>query len=363
MPAIAQLLKNWLTASKSVRPLTVVLGNESGDLDSVVGSICLAYVLNSCPSLGFGLAVPALNFDSRDLCLRMDVHNFLRSHGVEGEELLTADPDCQSLPNFIDVAKPDVNLFLFDHNKLVDVHKTCADRVVGILDHHKNEELYKSTTSMRIIKEVGSASTLIGSLCREHNVSFPFPALLGAPIVIDCENFDLTRNRATEEDILIYKWLEESMNPKVNATELFKQLKEWRTNIFSLSVEENLRRDYKCYVGERYLIGRSSIPCSRQKFLQHYPEFGPLCLKFLTAKKVEVLFLAFAGTDNGTHQRDLIIIGCEPTIEGFLAFASNNSLFLEVEKNSIDRFMCVSFSLTDTTMSRKKLAPLIRSTL
>eukprot|EP00796_Vickermania_ingenoplastis_P010757 gene10756-7485_t len=352
--------------ASSQRPLTVVLGNESGDLDSVVGSICLAFALNNHPSLNFKPAVPALNFDLKDLPLRTDVHKFLQSFNISTDLLLTADHSCANTDSFVNVEDDDVRLVLFDHNLLTEPHKQCSTKVVGIVDHHKNEQQYLDTTrDLRLIKEIGSASTLVAGLCRNNNIPMPFASFLAAPIIIDCENFDLSRNRATPEDIEVFAWLESQMTSQRSTTELFTQLKAWRADIFCLSVEENLRRDFKLYGGKGSdPIGFSSIPCSRATFLNRYPGVVmEACISFLKARGLEALFLTFAGTDNGGHQRDLVALGKPSTLEHFIEMSSSSSLFQLVDETTVEGFRCVSYSLTDTTMSRKKLAPLIRSAL
>lgn len=366
MSAIAQFLKLSRDAARKTRPLTVVLGNEGGDLDSVVGSICLSFILNNNPKFDFGTTVPSLNFDPRDLPLRTDVHKFLQLHNVPYDLLLTSDPACRESDSFIDLTDKNVKIILFDHNLLTASHKGCENQVVGIVDHHKNENQYlDSTRSLRMIKEIGSASTLVAGICREHNIPFPFTSFIAGPIVIDCENFDLSRNRATPEDIEIFEWLKQSIDSSIDFSALYKQLKEWRANIFCLSVEENLRRDYKFYDGKKFQVGFSSIPCSRVTFIKHYSSYADEAIQFMHNRNIRVLFLTFAGTDNGEHQRDLVIMGTKDDIGDFVQLASGNSvLFKKVaEETEAEGILCISYSITDTTMSRKKLVPMVRSTL
>lgn len=365
MSTISQFLRMCRDAARTTRPLTVVLGNEGGDLDSVVGSICLSFILNNNPNFDFGTTVPSLNFDPRDLPLRTDVHKFLQLHDVPYELLLTSDPTCKGSDSFIDLSKENINIVLFDHNLLTSSHKGCEEQVVGIVDHHKNENKYLNTTgALRIIKEIGSASTLVGRICQNQNIPFPFASFLAGPIVIDCENFDLSRNRATPEDIEVFQWLKKNIDPSIDFSSLYKQLKEWRANIFCLSVEENLRRDYKFYEGKKFQVGFSSIPCSRATFIKHYPSYANDALPFMRKRSIRVLFLTFAGTDNGEHQRDLVIMGNKEDIGDFIQLAAGNSvLFKKVTEETVEGVLSISYSITDTTMSRKKLVPMVRSTL
>lgn len=371
--SLPHILSKWKALASGVHPssrFTVVLGNESGDLDSVVGAICLAWVLNEHPTLDMKPAVPALNFDPRDLPLRVDVHRFLEKHGVPAECLLTADPKARSsIPadSFVDISREEVSVVLFDHNVLLDCHSSCGSRVVGVVDHHKNEQQYLETTSrLRIIKEVGSASTLVARMCEESGMRFPFPTFLAGPIVIDCENFDPSRRRATPDDVATYEWLKTqciSGSELPDPTALFTQLKAWRTEIFSLSVQENLRKDYKSFSGKSLFVGVSSIPCSRVRFVEHYPEYTKPVLEFIRQRQVRAFFITFAGTDNGGHQRDVIAVGTPQDIQPFLDMAQSDNLFNKVEEHSAEGFLFTSYSISDTTLSRKKLAPLLRSIL
>lgn len=362
MKSIASFLKMSQEAAKIAQPLTVVLGNESGDLDSVIGSISLAYVLNT--SFKFGTTVPVLNFDPQDLPLRSDVNKFLSLYGITKNMLLTAEKSCRDNESFVDIANEEIQIILFDHNRMSSCFTGCERKVVGVVDHHKNENLYLETTqSLRIIKPTGSASTHVVKLCLDHNIDFPFPSFLAAPIVIDCENFDFSRNRATEEDVYAFKWLERKAVPQLNPLDLYQKLKQWRADIFDLSVEENLRRDYKFSECKSFQIGVSSIPCSRVKFIEHYPSYIEPCLHFMDNRNIKGLFLTFAGTDGGKHQRDLMIIGKRSNIEGFLTVAASDPVFVKVDETLVDHYSILSYSITDTTISRKKLMPLIISTL
>ena len=64
--------------------LKVVMGNESGDLDSVVSSLVYAYLLAS-----HGLPVaPVHNFLTRDLPLKTEVTYYLKQNKIPLDALL-----------------------------------------------------------------------------------------------------------------------------------------------------------------------------------------------------------------------------------------------------------------------------------
>jgi inorganic pyrophosphatase/exopolyphosphatase len=102
-------LKQFLQESKTVFSLAV-LGNTSADLDSVVGSITLAYYLHKVRySQHKHLAVtPVINSLRDDLPLRLEVAKALSDEGLEFEDLLV----------FSDIDWTDKQIVLFDHNSM-----------------------------------------------------------------------------------------------------------------------------------------------------------------------------------------------------------------------------------------------------
>lgn len=364
MNSLSSLLLSWREVALSTRPLTAVLGNESGDLDSVIGSICLAFFLNQQPKFSFPPAVPVLNFDPKEIRLRTDVDKFLQIHDISHELFLTADKSCSNSTSFLDISEIDIKLVLFDHNRLITSHSDNGDRVVGIVDHHKDENLYLNTTgSLRIIKEIGSASSIVAGLCRDSGIQFPFSSFLSAPIIVDCEDFDFSRNKTTQEDIEVFQWLQTLNKPTIDSAKFYSELKSWRNDIFCLSAKENLKRDYKSLTGKKFEVGFSSIPCSPSKFELHYPSFRVDCIEFMTERKIEILFLTFASSHNGQHRRDLIVFGEKEKLNPLLETTTNNPIYEKVKETTMNKYTCISYSITDTTLSRKKLLPMVRSIL
>jgi len=72
------------------RPVTVVVGNESCDLDSAVSAIVLAYFLQS-PGEKEKIIVPVLNVSSEDLPLKTDVTKVLLTLGIQAFDIPRLD--------------------------------------------------------------------------------------------------------------------------------------------------------------------------------------------------------------------------------------------------------------------------------
>lgn len=60
--------------------LVVVMGNEGGDMDSIIGSIYLAMLFNTQKWSKFGPAIPILNFPAGEMPLRNDVVHLLNNN-------------------------------------------------------------------------------------------------------------------------------------------------------------------------------------------------------------------------------------------------------------------------------------------
>ena len=76
-------IKSSIATATASGPFNVVLGNESGDLDSVVCSATLAFHLTAATGVTH---VPLMAFDRRDLGRRacfcmLDGYNFPKCHG------------------------------------------------------------------------------------------------------------------------------------------------------------------------------------------------------------------------------------------------------------------------------------------
>lgn len=64
-------------ATEQVSKITVIMGNEGGDMDSVIGSLYLAMFFDKCEVFKVKDAVPVINFPRDDLRLRNDVYMLL----------------------------------------------------------------------------------------------------------------------------------------------------------------------------------------------------------------------------------------------------------------------------------------------
>ncbi|RKO99633.1 hypothetical protein CXG81DRAFT_27613 [Caulochytrium protostelioides] len=163
-------------ASPAGPPCTLVLGNESADLDSIVASLAYAALLDpgfagagedadtgtaapDAPS-----AVPVVLVPRSEFRLRTHVAwAFARVFGsadaadaVVTPLLFTDDIDWARMP-------PHYRIVLVDHNRLGLSWQTLSPRVIGILDHHQDLGCHRDAPLRRITTACGSCSSLVAA--------------------------------------------------------------------------------------------------------------------------------------------------------------------------------------------------------
>jgi exopolyphosphatase len=363
--------------TNKVQPLTVVQGNEGGDMDSIVGSIYFAFLLEQSSHWQIDNPVPAVNFPLEDLVLRRDVVNLFKEAGLDTSLLMSVQKS-QVPDRFIDLSSLDANLFLYDHNRLISSQGAFDSKVIGILDHHADEKKHMDLKARRrIIRTVGSACTLVAESFQICEKDVPCPALLDAPIILDTVNFDPAQKKVTPEDMAMHQWLSRKIDDdSYDSSAVYAKLAHWKNDVLCLTVAENLRRDYKRFdfpssIKKGVIVtGTSSVPCSCQEFEKHYSvnEIVAETVKYIHHRELDVVVFAFAGKVEGQHTRDVAFCA-KPEIlavlSPFIADSSDGITFtLLTESSSEDKsFSYVSYSLNDPAVSRKKLVPALRKFL
>jgi len=158
--------------SAAARPLTLVLGNEACDLDSVACAVALA----ALRARGGGTAAAVLGCDRADLRLRPEVAWLLETHGVDPTALLCADDGLEAAYGRLCSAPtpPSVSLVgappaparcrspscAADHNKLSARWEAALGGWVSeVVDHHDESGAYPS--ARHLVAPLASCSTLV----------------------------------------------------------------------------------------------------------------------------------------------------------------------------------------------------------
>jgi exopolyphosphatase len=130
------------------------------DLDSVASAIAYSWIETV---LHQRKSIPLMRFDHSDLVLRKEnVHALMLAGLKEGQPELLCTNDIPKDRKF-----PFNTFALVDHNQLAPsyVAENPTAKVISVIDHHKDEGMYKDTANPRIISPAGSCASLIAQLC------------------------------------------------------------------------------------------------------------------------------------------------------------------------------------------------------
>ncbi|KAJ2746083.1 Exopolyphosphatase [Coemansia sp. BCRC 34301] len=253
--------------------LTLVLGNESADLDSLVCSLTLAYALSQTPDV---VAIPVMNVHRQDMKLRPE-SDFILHHA-----LTTCETTLDAL-TFIDdidlnqLADSQTAVWLVDHNAPAHRQAILEPLVVGIIDHHVDEG--KCLLAERQIQAVGSCATLVAQ--RFPDKIDPVVArLLLAAILVDTSNLNPAACRATPADIecaqrlsALIDWTPTQGFDVNGPGEFYRTLDSLKGAVSHLSSFDLLRKDYKQWhvtdlQGKKWAVGISSFSLPLAKWLK-----------------------------------------------------------------------------------------------
>lgn len=218
--------------SSSKGKLTLIMGNEAGDLDSASCAIGLSYLLSrfGSPSsfdLPQSTYAPLIQSMHTDDVLRPENTAAFRAAGIDPNHIFYLDDVQQTLGLKLDsdAFSPSANVAigLVDHPSLTGPWggARAANRQVDIVVDHHEDVGDHADAKLRIVKSpsqdpVGSCSSLIAELFAEHFAK-PSPSdvgmrqvadLLISAIIIDTDNLrGVPRGKATQVDYNAIKTL------------------------------------------------------------------------------------------------------------------------------------------------------------
>lgn len=342
-----------------------ILGNESGDLDSIISSILYAYCLSQSNDIQPPvLYIPLLNIRREDLLLRKDVHYLLQWAGIPIHTLLFLDddPPLQGL-----LQQNRLNLHLVDHNVLRPKQKHLFPAVISIIDHHVNERLpYPLLTPKHTcIEQVGSTATLIAEkiAATPSIVLTPEMAtLLLAPILIDTSNLH-SIEKTTDRDRAAVSILR-SVAFQNLPQHFYKELLERKNDTTELTSTMLLNKDFKEYLDGALLYGISTLPATICWKLDECSHLAPLLKSYSLERELSLLIILMSNQDQAKLKRTLIVYSPHRSIlKAFRNYVQNDAVlsqlliplhFVEAEQ--------MSFYGTEAFIARKQLQPLFHFT-
>jgi inorganic pyrophosphatase/exopolyphosphatase len=266
---------------KQKKRLTLVLGNEAADLDSVACAVSLAYSLHLANDDETRAYAPVVCVPREDFPLRADARWLLDHVGID-VDALTFDGEIP-FGAFARTTRDDaLRLVLVDHNAVASssAYAAFADAVDAVVDHHDDEKKYPAACDA-VIVPTGSCATLVAealvspadasepsgtatrvsfetaarlfvgdsktgedSDARRLRVGDPRAALLLAAVLLDTQNLNASATRVHARDAAIVPILA-SLAGTGDVAAFHDELKRRRFDQFGLSPRDLLRRDYK----------------------------------------------------------------------------------------------------------------------
>ncbi|CAI4053676.1 hypothetical protein SUVZ_15G3580 [Saccharomyces uvarum] len=369
-----KLLPISRTASSDI--LTICVGNESADLDSIASAITYSYcqyIYNqSCNSEEkCGLTIPIIDIPREDLSLRRDVMYVLEKLCIKEEELFFIE-DLVSLKEQAPHGTK-LNSYLVDNNDAPKNLKNYIDNVVGIIDHHVDLQKHLDAEP-RVVKVSGSCSSLVFNywyekLQGDHEVVMNIAPFLMGAILIDTSNM---QRKVESSDKLAIKRCQEVINGATDEVSVqglqdtsafYKEMKSRKNDIRGFSVSDILKKDYKQFNfqgkgPEGLEIGLSSI-VKRMSWLfgEHdgETEFIKQCKRFQEERGLDVLVLLTSWRKAGVSHRELVIMGDPKVVRGLIEKVSDK-LALQQFGGDFDQGV-VMFRQLNVEATRKQVVP------
>ena len=340
--------------------VSFVMGNEAADLDSMASSVVYAYYLQSFNSDDNCIYLPLINIPKEDFKLRTEAVYLFTEADIDTANLIFSDEI-----NIEEISKScKLNFILVDHNRLTGKFSSYADKVIEVIDHHKDENIYDK--SITTIEPVGSAATLVTEKILKSSKDFideKTAQLLAGTILLDTVNFNPDAKRATDKDIETAEYLLKKFN--LDREKLFEKLQFEKFNTSSLSTNDLLRKDYKEWSMGGKLCGFSSALLPADKWLAKDKDIAANISKYCKSRKLDILFIMIAYTEP-QFTRELMLYSEDKVLRADIIKCMNsNDLQLEVfsDLENHDSSKMDIFAQKNAVYSRKKLQPVIQAFL
>ena len=325
--------------SKTKKRLTLVLGNEAADLDSVACAVSLAYSLHLANDDETRAYAPVVCAPREDFPLRADARWLLDQLGVD-VDALTFDGEIPFGRFSRTIFDDALRLVLVDHNAVASssAYAVFDHAVDAVVDHHDDEKKYPAACDA-VVVPTGSCATLVAEAlvspvdasepsgfetaarlfpekktgeeigARRLRVGDPRAALLLAAVLLDTQNLCASATRVHARDVAIVPILA-SLAGTGDVGAFHDELRRRRLDQSGLSPRDLLRRDYKQW----RFVPRGKKPSATSAWDVGVASFGvPLgemasdarairdaCAAFARDKGVDALFLMCAFDDETT---------------------------------------------------------------
>lgn len=356
MNLLNDFLKSAWSGLNQDQTITIVMGNEAADLDSMASALTYAYFLKERK-----LAenpVPLINIPSGDFKLRTEAVFLFKEAGINPQNLISVeDIDLDTLNN-----NGNLRIVLTDHNKLGSHQEKYKDAVIEILDHHADEGEYSSNVKADI-RPVGSACTLVAERYLAEApelLNESTGTLLLGTILLDTVDLDPEAGRVKPEDEKAAFALIKKLD--LNRKDLFNKLQFEKFNVSSLGSYDLLRKDYKEWDlgGKRCGIGSVLLPVS--EWLKKDEDIVASFEKYRKERKLDVLISMNAFTKPSFTRNLIVYVPDEMLRKKLIDFMEGSDLGLEkIDSSAVkDNALLNVYNQKNLGISRKKLQPLLK---
>ena len=344
-------LKNNFSDQK---PVTIVMGNEAADLDSMASAVSYAWYLYLSDSSQNPF--PLINIPRADFKLRTEAVYLFDVAGINIDHLLfSEDVDLDKLK-----AGSNLKLILVDHNKLASDQTGLETVITGILDHHADEESYPPA-AVTDIRPVGSVATLVTEsflVDQRDTIEKPLGTLLLGTILLDTVNLDPEAGRVTDDDSKAAKEIIDITG--LDSGKLFEKLQFEKFNVSSLGSYDLLRKDYKEWQLGPVKLGIGSVLLPIEDWVSKDPDIADECDRYLKERKLDVLLAMNAFTSPGFTRQLVVYVPDDSLRADTVNFLEGSDLGLEKLDVNSSANSCTFYNQKNLGISRKKLQPLLK---
>lgn len=347
-------LKGLKTNFSYEKAVTIIMGNEAADLDSMVSAVAYAWYLNLKDSSINPF--PLINIPRADFKLRTEAVYLFKEAGIDVDLLLfSEDVDLKKLDDI-----GNLSLILVDHNKIAVNQANYEHSIKEILDHHADEKNYPKNT-LTDIRPVGSTTTIISELFirnQKDKITQPLATLLVGTILLDTVNLSKEAGRVTDDDISIVEEMQKVV--KLNIAELFDKLQFEKFNVSSLGSYDLLRKDYKEWQMGKLKCGIGAVLQPIEDWIKKDPNVEDACAKFAKEKNLDVLFAMNAFTNPDFTRQLVLFVPNADLRENTRQFLEKSNLGLTpIATGASKAKVCLFYNQANLGISRKKLQPML----
>ena len=370
--------------------LSLVIGNESADLDSVISALTYGYLQSdtfeqdhSIEPHDLSLIVPVANLSSADLALHPELTTLLDQAKLKPSDLLTLN-DLGPLP----LTVHNTRWTVVDHNVMQGaLGEHYRGAVVGVIDHHDDEHIVSPTANPRIIEKAGSCTSLVVNHLRARMDASPpqtcseLAHLALGPILIDTVCLtDSSKTIEADRDAVIY--LEgllsrsETNAQSYDRKKFYDSINAAKSDLNSLTVNDILRKDYKQWTEGAVTLGISSVVSSLEFLDRKEPRSLPeASLEFARERRLDLFAIMTAYVEEEVFTRQLLLLSTEngnsaSVADRFVKEKTRELVLEEVEELSAAKAKASApvpwlriWKQGNVSASRKQVGPMLRAVM